>query len=111
MRKNQNTKKEEMFLAIEIWQDSQLTQSKFCNQEGISLHSFKYWYNKYKIANDKLNILNNKDVKKFIPVEVSSEPETSIAGSGQIEITFPNGIQISCPVDMNIHKLRILLGI
>ncbi len=111
MRKNQNNKKEEMFLAIEVWQESKVSQSKFCDREGISFHTFKYWYKKYKIENERSNNSRNKTVKTFIPVEVFSEPQQSLTDPGQIEITLPNGIQLSCPVEMNIQNLKTLLGI
>lgn len=100
-----------MFLAIEIWRESKVSQSKFCDREGISFHTFKYWYKKYKIENDRSNISRNKKVKSFIPVEVSSEPKQSITDQGQIEVSLPNGIQLICPVDMNIQNLKTLLGI
>jgi hypothetical protein len=111
MRKNQNNKKEEMFLTIELWQESKVSQSKFCNREGISYHTFKYWYKKYKFENDQSSESRHKKTKTFIPVEVLSEPKQSITDSGQIEVSFPNGIELSCPVDMDIQKLKTLLGV
>ena len=111
MQKNKNNKKEEMFLAIDIWQDSNVSQSKFCNQEGISFHTFKYCHKKYKIETERSNNSQNKNVKTFIPVKVSSEPRQSITYPGQIEVTFPNGIQLSCPVNMNIQNLKTLMGV
>ena len=111
MRKNHNIKKEEMFLAIEIWQESKVSQSKFCNREGISFHTFKYWYKKYKIEIDRSNNFRDKNIKPFIPIEISSEPNQPTTYPGQIEVAFPNGIQLSCPVDMNIQNLKILLGV
>ena len=112
MRKNHNIKKEEMFLAIEVWQESKVSQSKFCDREGISFHTFKYWYKKYKVENDRSNNSRDKKIKSFIPVEVSSsEPNQHIKYPGQIEVAFPNGIQLSCPVDMNIQDLKTLLGV
>jgi len=111
MQKNKNSKKEEMYLAIDIWKDSKVSQSKFCHREGISFHTFKYWYKKYKIENERSNNSQNLNDKIFIPVEVSSEPNETITKGGQIEVIFPNGIQLSCPVEMNIANLKNLLGI
>ena len=37
-----------MYLAIDLWQASRLSQVKFCSQEELSLKTFNYWYRKYK---------------------------------------------------------------
>jgi len=100
-----------MFLAVEMWKESQLSQSKFCNQEGISFYTFTYWYRKYKVANVDPDVSLNKSLKTFVPIEVSSHPIQPVVIPGQIEVTFPNGMQLSCPVDMDIQNLKTLLGI
>jgi hypothetical protein len=48
VRKNQKYSKEEMYLAIELWQESGLSQVKFCSREKLSVKTFSYWYRKYK---------------------------------------------------------------
>jgi transposase-like protein len=48
MRKNQKYSKEEMYLAIELWEESGLTQVNFCSREKLSVKTFSYWYRKYK---------------------------------------------------------------
>jgi hypothetical protein len=48
MRKNQKYSKEEMYLAMELWQESGLSQGKFCSRENLSVKTFSYWYKKYK---------------------------------------------------------------
>jgi transposase-like protein len=48
MRKNQKYSKEEMYLAIELWQESGLSQAKFCSRENLLVKTFSYWYRKYK---------------------------------------------------------------
>ena len=48
MRKNQKYSKEEMYLAVELWQESGLSQVKFCSREKLSVKTFSYWYRKYK---------------------------------------------------------------
>ena len=72
MRKNQKYSKEEMYLAIELWQESGLSQVKFCSREKLSVKTFSYWYRKYK--NEKgLSVKENKETPDtFIPVKVSN---------------------------------------
>jgi len=48
MRKNQKYNKEEMALAIEMWQESGLSQYEYCNREKLSKSTFSYWLKKYK---------------------------------------------------------------
>lgn len=110
MRKNQKYTKEEMTIAIELWQESGLSQKKFCKRENLSTSTFCYWLQKHRRETGQSKPKARKQaVKTFIPVEVSGE--TTPAGPGQIEITYPNGIQLSCPLDMDMQKIKTLLGI
>ena len=61
-----------MYLAIELWQESGLSQVKFCSREKLSVKTFSYWYRKYK--NEKwLSVKENKETPDtFIPVKVSN---------------------------------------
>ena len=52
MRKNQKYSQEEMFLAIELWQESGLSQFKFCKREGIAKGTFQYWLRKRYIIDE-----------------------------------------------------------
>ena len=111
MQKNQRYSKEEMFLAIELWQESGLSQRKFCNREKLSLQTFGYWLRKYR--NEKLGPTEENPPETFIPVKV---PGTRIKGpsllsSANIEISFPNGVRLSCPAGVDIAQLKTLINI
>jgi transposase-like protein len=95
MRKNQKYSKEEMYLAIELWQESGLSQVKFCSRENLSVKTFSYWYKKYKKENG-LSVEENKETPDtFIPVKVSGNRTTNVSDGeyGRIEVSFPNGIR------------------
>lgn len=47
MRKNQKYTEEEMFLAVELYQESNLSQKDYAIQEGLKVGTFKYWVKKY----------------------------------------------------------------
>jgi hypothetical protein len=69
MRKNQKYSKEEMYLAIELWRESGLSQDKFCTLEHLLVKTFSYWYKKYK-KEKGLSAGRNKEVSDtFIPVK------------------------------------------
>jgi transposase-like protein len=112
MRKNQKYSKEEMYLAIELWQESGLSQVKFCSRENLSVKTFNYWYKKYKKENG-LSVEENKETPDtFIPVKVSGNRTTTVGkeGYGRIELSFPNGVQLSCPVGIDIGQLKYLIN-
>jgi len=112
MRKNQKYSKEEMYLAIELWQESGISQGKFCSRENLSVKTFSYWYKKYK-KEKGLPVGGNKEVSDtFIPVKVSGDKTANVSGGeyGRIEVSFPNGIQLSCPVGIDIGQLKNLIN-
>jgi transposase-like protein len=112
MRKNQKYSKEEMYLAIELWQESGLTQVKFCSRENLSVKTFSYWYRKYK-KEKGLSVKENKATPDtFIPVKVSGGRTATLGneGYGRIELSFPNGVRLSCPVGIDIGQLKNLIN-
>lgn len=101
-----------MYLAIELWKESGLSQVKFCSREKLSLKTFSYWYRKYKKENG-FSIEENKGTPDtFIPLEFSGDRTKTFRneGYGQIEISFPNGVLISCPVGIDIGQLKSLIN-
>ncbi len=108
MRKNQRYSKEEMFLAIELWQENGLSQGKFCEREKLSLPTFGYWLRKYR--NEKQEPTN--PCETFIPVELpeSRIEESSLLSSANIEISFPNGVKLNCPAGIDIGQLKTLIN-
>jgi transposase-like protein len=112
MRKNQKYSKEEMYLAIELWQESGLSQVKFCSRENLSVKTFSYWYRKYKKENGLSAGRNNEVTDAFIPVKVSGDRTANVSDGeyGRIEVSFPNGVQLSCPVGIDIGQLKSLIN-
>ena len=112
MRKNQKYSKEEMYLAIELWQESGLSQVKFCSRENLSVKTFSYWYKKYKNEN-RLSVEENRETPNtFIAVKVSGDRTANVSDGeyGRIEVSFPNGVQVSCPVGIDIGQLKSLIN-
>jgi len=101
-----------MYLAIELWQESGLSQSKFCSRENLSVKTFSYWYRKYKHEEGLSTEGNKKTPDTFIPVKVSGDRTTTVGngGYGRIEVSFPNGAQLNCPVGIDIGQLKNLIN-
>ena len=108
MKKDQKYTQEEILLAVDMWKESGLTKAEFCKRENISPNTLKYWQRRYKHIRDKPRVLNDK----FIPVEVPGPKVPDIPGEdiGNITITYPNGIQVSCPLTINDNQLRSLIN-
>ncbi len=99
-----------MFLSIELWQESRLSQSKFCIQQKISLQTFGYWYRKYKRGKVLLPNPGLKESETFIPVELPHAVHSAAVTPGDIKVSFPNGVQISYPTGIDIQQLKTLIN-
>ena len=99
-----------MFLAIELWKESGLSQSKFCIEEKISLQTFGYWYRKYKSGKVLLPNPGLKESETFIPVELPHTVHSAAVTPSDIKVSFPNGVQINCPTGIDIQQLKTLIN-
>lgn len=106
MKTNQKYTQEEMYIAIELWHKSHLSQPEFCKREGVPYHIFLYWLKKYR----KQKGISQQQA--FIPVEIKRSnaniqcvPDVPDA----ITINYPNGVQVLCPAQMSIEHLKGLI--
>jgi hypothetical protein len=109
MKKNQKYSKEEMYLAIEIWQESGVTQAEFCERENIPVSSFHHWVKKYKKEQELISLYLDQ-YPGFIPVKVSPPVNSINEDPERIEISFPNGVRLSCPAGTDINQLKTLIN-
>lgn len=110
MNISNKNKQEEMYLAVELWQESGLSQNQFCKREGLSRSKFNYWYKKCRGGLEK-NSPNGP--ASIIPIKISSptEKEKAPPAPGRIEITYPNGIHVACPPETAPVQLKALLDL
>lgn len=109
MGKNQKYRKREMYLTIELWQESGLSQRKFCLDEKLSVKIFAYWLRKYEQEKGFPANKDNNVRETFVPVEVPNAVNTPVPGCGNIEVIFPNGVYINCPAGIDIDQLKTLI--
>ncbi len=100
-----------MYLAMEKWQASRLSQLEFCKREDLSKSTFGYWRKKYREEKGQPKRSRKTAMKTFIPVEVSKTTEVPVLSDGQIQITYPNGVKVSCPANVDMHQLKTLISI
>ena len=112
MQKNQKYSKDYMYRAIAQWQGSGLSQVKFCSGEKLSVKTFSYWLRKYRQEKGVSFGGSKKARETFIPLKVSgtkTERDPS-ANFGRIEVSFPNGVRLSCPAGIDIGQLKTLIN-
>ena len=80
--------KPKMFLVIEGWKKSGLSQMEDCKEQGIRYHVFHYWY---KVYRDEQQASANPP-SSFIELQVQAE-DTTIATTTatNVELVLPNG--------------------
>jgi transposase-like protein len=108
MRKNQKFTREEMYMAIELWKESDLSQKNYCNQNNLSFSTFKYWQKKYQADRQGKK---PKLSKPFIPIHIPQPITTNLpeAETGIISINYPNGVVVNCPTGISIEQIRGLI--
>jgi len=108
MKKNQKYSPRQMTAYIEKWKGSKLTQRAFCINHCIPLSSFNYWLRKHK---EDITISNDKTDDTFIPIKVTEPGQVQQEENDQgfITISYPNGVNLCCPVNIPIQRLTALI--
>lgn len=92
MKKYDRAKSEQMRQHIEACNKSGLTVSSYCIQNGIVKSNYYYWLKKQNAENKSTG---------FTVI--------SVAKRGSVEITYPNGVQLSYTGDINAATLKALV--
>ena len=93
--------RQQMFKLIEEWQQSNLTQKQYCEQQSIRYHVFHYWYKRYRQQQAGIDNKNSSFVKLQISKPV-------IAGA--VEIHFPGGIHLFFHEPVSSNYLKALIS-
>lgn len=92
MKKYDQSKADQMRLHIEACHTSGLTVSDYCTQNGIVKSNYYYWLKK----------LNGEN-------KTSGFVALSVGKSAPVELTYPNGVQLSFSGEINIATLKALV--
>jgi hypothetical protein len=93
---------EKMFLIIEQWKESGMTQARFCEWQKIPKSTFYYWRKKHKEEKDTEN--------SFIPITIKNGNNFSAFQNG-ITIHYPNGVQLTITSQLSAGYIRELVNI
>ena len=93
--------RQQMFKLIEQWQQSDLTQKEYCEQQSIKYHVFHYWYKRYRLEQPG-TVGNNSS---FVKLQIA-KPVTA----GAVEIHFPGGIRLFFHEPVSSNYLKALIS-
>lgn len=92
MKNGNKEKAEEMRAHIEACSESGLTVRDYCIQNGIVKSSYYYWHKRLSAG---------KSLGGFTPISVSR--------GSSVEITYPNGVQLSFTGEVNAVTIKALV--
>lgn len=92
MKKNDQAKSEQMRSHIEACSQSGLTVSDYCQQNGIIKSNYYYWLKKLNAENKAAG---------FVAL--------SVGKGASVEITYPNGVQLSFSGEIDAATLKALV--
>ncbi|NQY01196.1 MAG: hypothetical protein HRT70_08750 [Flavobacteriaceae bacterium] len=94
---------------IDLWKESGLSKRAYSIEAKLGYKTFSNWVKKY----DPTFVAKLKKPQKtpapFIPIEISNPIDLFSAEPTNIEISYPNGVRMSCPVSMDLSQLKSLI--
>jgi hypothetical protein len=115
MKRTDQERKQEMYHILNQWDKSNLNQKEFCAMRGINYSVFKYWNKKRKSGEAiKTSKTNNqqkeppvkKNTESFIPLTLKQKLK-----SQGLSITYPNGVEVVCPDEMDLDQFKLMVQI
>lgn len=110
MEQSESLSRKELIRSLILpWQQSGKTLKRFCREEQISYHAFRWWLKEWGISvrPDKESPIENN----FLPLIIEKDHEIQFQFSEKIEIKCPNGIEIRLPGTTDIRFIKALAGI
>ena len=96
------------------WDKSELNQKEYCQKNSVSYSVFKYWNKKrkleriIKVTSKKKRQPSSppKSTDKFIPITITQKLKSS-----GFRIAYPNGVQVTCPEEIDLEQFKQLIQI
>lgn len=92
-----NEDQQKMFSLINQWQQSNITQKNFCEQNNIRYYVFHYWYGRYRKQNPE-------QTPGFIKLSVAP-----VVSNGYAELIMPNGKRLLFHQPVTSEYLKTLI--
>lgn len=98
--RNSSEVREQMFMLIEQWQQSGLTQKAFCGQQSLRYYVFHYWYKRYREQHDV-----TENGSSFVKLKIAKP-----VAAGGVEINYPGGIRLIFHEPVSSNYLKALVS-
>lgn len=92
---------ERMFESIKLWQQSGLSKKAYCEQHGIKVYSFYYWYKVYS----KQHSAEDAKASSFVKLKIEKPATTA-----PVEIYFPGGIRLAFHEAVSAAYIKFLVS-
>lgn len=104
---------EEKKLAVELWQESGLSQYAFSQQEGLVRSTFQNWVKKYSCSasTNRNSSKVSKSVESFVHVQLSSPGPTPGQPDSVLTIHYPNGVKLTGIEGLSSQEVLSLIGV
>jgi hypothetical protein len=101
--------KQRMFLVIQGWKSSGLTQREYCLQHHIRYHVFHYWYKVYR--DEQQARVNNPSpfVALQLPAQENITTTPPLPTTTDVELLLPDGKRLVFHGSVEASFLRLLL--
>jgi len=109
MERRKRRSKEEMYQLIESYLASGLSQRMYRIQAHLTKSTFEHWLKKY--CQEKGIIKSLKITKSFVPVKLTDNSSQANNERQQIQINYPNGVQLQCSLGIGISQIKELIGL
>jgi hypothetical protein len=120
MKKNQKYNRENIFPMIESWRESKQSQAKFCKENKLSISTIQYWLKKYRETrietHTQTKLEEQRKSKSFLTVKLAEQEHQSLAfartgSADRLDIYYPNGVRLSCPISLKPELLRKIINL
>lgn len=99
----------EMYVMVEKYLKSGLSQQAFSKEAGIPCSTLRWWTGQYRKEKEQFSVKSNSS-KGFIPLEVINSPQEPNLLK-DCEIKYPNGVSLRLSGELNINLLASLIGL
>lgn len=92
---------------------SGLTQAAFCRRNDLALSTFQYWRRRLREAEDATESRASPSASDFVELTMQPTALQAVAASSttspRFELTFPSGLQLKVPGDVEGRALAEVL--
>ena len=95
---------------LKAMDESELTQSEFCERRGVPLSTATWWRRRLRESDEGASVAIARD-EELIPVKILGSEMTCDVRPEAFEVRFPSGTLLRVPTHFDKNVLRTLVGV